>query len=149
MNQNELNIDSIPLNSPSICISYANMNTTNTDVLNIFKRITDENCLKLGFSPEFCRPEWLICTVLPVPPPAVRPSVKQDNNQRSDDDLTYKLIDIVKANAKLKEKLDAGHTDYIDEHIAVVQYHVATLVNNDQPFGAGVPQANVQRQEEH
>ena len=114
-------------------------------VLNIFKRITDENCLKLGFSPQFCRPEWLICTVLPVPPPAVRPSVKQDNNQRSDDDLTYKLIDIVKANAKLKEKLDAGHTDYIDEHIAVVQYHVATLVNNDQPFGAGVPQANVQR----
>ena len=114
-------------------------------VLNIFKRITDDDCLKLGFSPQFCRPEWLICTVLPVPPPAVRPSVKQDNNQRSDDDLTYKLIDIVKANAKLKEKLDAGHTDYIDEHIAVVQYHVATLVNNDQPFGAGVPQANVQR----
>ena len=114
-------------------------------VLNIFKRITDEDCLKLGFSPQFCRPEWLICTVLPVPPPAVRPSVKQDNNQRSDDDLTYKLIDIVKANAKLKEKLDSGQTDYIDEHIAVVQYHVATLVNNDQPFGAGVPQANVQR----
>jgi len=114
-------------------------------VLNIFKRITDDDCLKLGFSPQFCRPEWLICTVLPVPPPAVRPSVKQDNNQRSDDDLTYKLIDIVKANAKLKEKLDSGQTDYIDEHIAVVQYHVATLVNNDQPFGAGVPQANVQR----
>ena len=114
-------------------------------VLNIFKRITDEDCLKLGFSPQFCRPEWLICTVLPVPPPAVRPSVKQDNNQRSDDDLTYKLIDIVKANAKLQEKIDAGQTDYIDEHITVIQYHVATLINNDQPFGAGVPQANVQR----
>ena len=114
-------------------------------VLNIFKRITDEDCLKLGFSPQFCRPEWLICTVLPVPPPAVRPSVKQDNNQRSDDDLTYKLIDIVKANAKLQEKLDSGQTDYIDEHITVIQYHVATLINNDQPFGAGVPQANVQR----
>ena len=39
-----------------------------------------------------------------VPPPCVRPSVKQDNNQRSDDDLTYKLIDIVKANSKLAEK---------------------------------------------
>ena len=114
-------------------------------VLNIFKKITDEDCLKLGFSPQFCRPEWLICTVLPVPPPAVRPSVKQDNNQRSDDDLTYKLIDIVKANAKLQEKIDSGQTDYIDEHVTVIQYHVATLINNDQPFGAGVPQANVQR----
>ena len=114
-------------------------------VLNIFKKITDEDCLKLGFSPQFCRPEWLICTVLPVPPPAVRPSVKQDNNQRSDDDLTYKLIDIVKANSKLQEKIDSGQKDYIDDHVTVLQYHVATLINNDQPFGAGVPQANVQR----
>ena len=115
-------------------------------VLKIFKRITDADCIKLGFSPNFCRPEWLICTVLPVPPPAVRPSVKQDNNQRSDDDLTYKLIDIVKANAKLQDKINVDPNDpYIDDHITVIQYHVATLINNDQPFGAGVPQANVQR----
>jgi len=115
-------------------------------VLKIFKRITDEDCIKLGFSPNFCRPEWLICTVLPVPPPAVRPSVKQDNNQRSDDDLTYKLIDIVKANAKLQDKINVDPNDpYIDDHVTVIQYHVATLINNDQPFGAGVPQANVQR----
>jgi len=115
-------------------------------VLKIFKRITDEDCIKLGFSPNFCRPEWLICTVLPVPPPAVRPSVKQDNNQRSDDDLTYKLIDIVKANSKLQDKINSDPNDpFIDDHVTVIQYHVATLINNDQPFGAGVPQANVQR----
>ena len=115
------------------------------DVLKIFKRITDEDCIKLGMNPDFCRPEWLICTVLPVPPPAVRPSVKQDNNQRSDDDLTYKLIDIVKANSKLQEKIANNQLEYIDDNITVIQYHVATLINNDQPFGAGVPQANVQR----
>ena len=45
----------------------------------------------------WCRPEWLICSVLPVPPPTVRPSVKQDNSQRMDDDLTHKLADIIKA----------------------------------------------------
>ena len=113
-------------------------------VLKVFKRITDEDCLKLGFSPNFCRPEWLICTVLPVPPPSVRPSVKQDNNQRSDDDLTYKLIDIVKANSKLAEKLKQGD-DYIDDHITMIQYHVATLINNDSPFGTGIPKATIQR----
>ena len=113
-------------------------------VLKTFKRITDEDCIKLGFSPQFCRPEWLILTVLPVPPPCVRPSVKQDNNQRSDDDLTYKLIDIVKANSKLAEKIAQGD-EYIDDHITMIQYHCATLINNDTPFGAGVPQANVQR----
>jgi DNA-directed RNA polymerase II subunit RPB1 len=113
-------------------------------VLKTFKRITNDDCIKLGFSPDFCRPEWLILTVLPVPPPAVRPSVKQDNNQRSDDDLTYKLIDIVKANSKLQEKIAQGD-DYIDDHITMIQYHCATLINNDTPFGTGVPQANVQR----
>ena len=50
----------------------------------------------LGFSELWCRPEWLICTVLPLPPPSVRPSVKQDNSQRMDDDLTHKLSDIIK-----------------------------------------------------
>ena len=65
------------------------------NVLKIFKRITDDECIKLGFSPQFCRPEWLICSVLPVPPPSVRPSVKQDNSQRMDDDLTHKLSDII------------------------------------------------------
>ena len=113
-------------------------------VLKVFKRITDEDCIKLGFSPNFCRPEWLICTVLPVPPPSVRPSVKQDNNQRSDDDLTYKLIDIVKANSKLAEKIKQGD-DYIDDHITMIQYHVATLINNDSPFGTGIPKATIQR----
>ena len=113
-------------------------------ILKLFKRITDDDCKKLGFSPQFCRPEWLICTVLPVPPPSVRPSVKQDNNQRSDDDLTYKLIDIVKANAKLEEKIKQND-DYIDDHITMLQYHVATLINNDQPFGAGMPKATAAR----
>ena len=37
----------------------------------IFQRITNEECEALGLSPNWCRPEWLICEVLPVPPPAV------------------------------------------------------------------------------
>ena len=52
----------------------------------------------------------------------------------------------MKANSKLQEKIATNPNDpYIDDHVTVIQYHVATLINNDQPFGAGVPQANVQR----
>ena len=40
--------------------------------------------------------------VLPVP--AVRPSVKQFNNQRSEDDITHKFIDILKTNNHLKKE---------------------------------------------
>ena len=74
--------------------------------MKLFSRISEEDMNLLGFSPQWCKPEWLICTVFPVPPPAVRPSVKQNNSQRMDDDLTHKLSDIVKFNNTLKEKID-------------------------------------------
>ena len=70
----------------------------------LLENITDEDSNFLGFSDQWARPEWLICSVLPVPPPAVRPSVKQFNNQRSEDDITHKLIDILKTNNHLKKK---------------------------------------------
>lgn len=47
------------------------------DVLRIFKRISDEDVELMGFSKKYNRPEWMICTVLLVPPPAVRPTVKR------------------------------------------------------------------------
>jgi DNA-directed RNA polymerase beta' subunit len=88
----------------------------------------------MGFSRHWCRPDWLMCTVLPIPPPQVRPSVTQDNNQRSEDDLTSKLIDILKANATLKKKIaDDPKKKTIDEYTNLLQYHVATLVDNDIP----------------
>ena len=75
-----------------------------------------------------------MCTVLPIPPPQVRPSVTQDNNQRSEDDLTSKLVDIIKANTQLKKKIaDDPKKRYIDEWTNVLQYHVATLVDNNIP----------------
>jgi DNA-directed RNA polymerase II subunit RPB1 len=57
----------------------------------------------MGFDPKYARPEWMILTVLPVPPPPVRPSIMADTSLRSEDDLTYKLADILKANANLKK----------------------------------------------
>ena len=76
-------------------------------VKEIFEKITDEDCRYLGFSELWCRPEWLICSVLPVPPPSVRPSVRQDDSQRMEDDLTHKLSDLIKCNNSLKQKIDS------------------------------------------
>jgi len=103
-------------------------------VKDIFEKITDEDCRYLGFSELWCRPEWLICSVLPVPPPSVRPSVKQDDSQRSEDDLTHKLSDIIKCNNTLKNKINSESTmAVIDDWTKVLQYHIATLVDNDLP----------------
>ena len=103
-------------------------------VLRLFRRITDEDVDFLGLNRFWCRPDWMICTVLPIPPPQVRPSVIQDNNQRSEDDLTHKLFDIIKNNQTLQEKIDANASKHIiDEYTNVVQYHIATLVDNQIP----------------
>jgi DNA-directed RNA polymerase II subunit RPB1 len=100
----------------------------------LLRRISDEDVDFMGFSRMWCRPDWLMCTVMPIPPPQVRPSVLQDNNQRSEDDLTQKLIDIIKTNATLSDKIAKGaKKKAIDEWTLLLQFHVATLVDNDLP----------------
>ncbi len=100
----------------------------------LFRRITDEDVDFMGLSRYWCRPDWMICTVLRIPPPQVRPSVVQDNNQRSEDDLTHKLFDIIKNDKTLQQKIENNASKtVIDEMTNVVQYHVATLVDNEIP----------------
>lgn len=49
----------------------------------IFKRISDEDCKVLGFNPQYTRPDWMIITVLPVPPLPVRPSIVMHGSARN------------------------------------------------------------------
>ena len=104
------------------------------EILRILKRISDHDAEILGFSRKYNRPEWMIATIMPVPPPAVRPSVRTDTGQRSEDDLTHKLCDIVKSNSSLKSKIDKGASkEQIDIATQVLQYHVATFIDNNIP----------------
>jgi DNA-directed RNA polymerase II subunit RPB1 len=103
-------------------------------VLRLFRRITDEDVDFMGLNRYWCRPDWMICSVMPIPPPQVRPSVIQDNNQRSEDDLTHKLFEIINTNNTLQDKINNNaNKNIIDDQYAVLQYHVATLVDNQIP----------------
>lgn len=108
--------------------------------LKIFQRITDRDMEALGFNPQFNKPEYMICTVVPVPPPAVRPSVIEENGQRREDDLTHKLFDIIKTNNQLKARIEKGNAN--EEHLKLItlalQYHVSTFMDNQIP---GLPPA--------
>ena len=107
---------------------------TAEQVLKVFKRLSDKDIELLGFHPIWSRPEWLLCTVLPVPPPAVRPSIIEENGQRREDDLTHKLCDIVKFNQFYKEKKDKDkNMDILKNSALILQYHVFTLLNNSIP----------------
>ena len=109
--------------------------------LKIFKRISDEDVTFMGFSPVFSRPDWMICQVMSVSPPAVRPSVKHDAQQRSEDDLSHILVNIIKTNKTLQEKIqNNAPANVIDDWTTVLQYYVATQVDNKIPGAAPVAQ---------
>ena len=110
-------------------------------VLKIFKRISDEDVSFMGFSPLWSRPDWMICQVMSVPPPAVRPSVKHDAQQRSEDDLSHILVNIIKTNKTLQEKMqNNAPANVIEDWSTVLQYYVATQVDNKIPGVASVAQ---------
>lgn len=110
-------------------------------VLKILKRISDEDVSFMGFSPIWSRPDWMICQTMAVPPPAVRPSVKHDAQQRSEDDLSHILVNIIKTNKTLQEKLESNApANVIDDWTTVLQYYVATQVDNKIPGVASASQ---------
>ncbi|KAK7486909.1 hypothetical protein BaRGS_00021880 [Batillaria attramentaria] len=115
------------------------MAVTADRVLEVFRQISDEDCRILGMDPKFARPEWMILTVLPVPPLPVRPSVVMFGTARSQDDLTHKLGDIVKANNRVRrDEQNACPPHMLAEDTKMLQYHCATLITNEMP---GLPQA--------
>lgn len=107
------------------------------EVLQILKRISDRDAEIMGFLPKYNRPEWMICTVMPVPPPAVRPSVRTETGQRQEDDLTHKLLQIVKHNKQLQAKISKatgpGSNEQIEALTQLLQYEVATMIDNTNP----------------
>ncbi|AEO53346.1 hypothetical protein MYCTH_2294525 [Thermothelomyces thermophilus ATCC 42464] len=110
--------------------------------LNIFRRMSDEEMIDIGINISQARPEWMIITVLPVPPPPVRPSISMDGTGtglRNEDDLTYKLGDIIRANGNVRQAIAEGSPQHIiTDFENLLQYHVATYMDNDI---AGQPQA--------
>ena len=117
------------------------MKLTPEIVLKNFRRISDDDINFMGFSPIFSRPEWFIAVVFPVTPPAVRPSIKMDGQQRSEDDISHIIVNIIKANKTLQEKINENApANVIDDWHTVLQYYVATQIDNKIPGVASVAQ---------
>lgn len=112
---------------------------TPKEVRERLEKIIDDDLPLLGINPEVARPEWMILTALPVPPVTVRPSITLESGDRSEDDLTHKLVDILRINQRLQENRDAGAPQLIVEDLwELLQYHVTTYFDNQT---SGVPPA--------
>ncbi|MEM0480709.1 MAG: DNA-directed RNA polymerase subunit A' [Candidatus Aenigmatarchaeota archaeon] len=98
--------------------------------------IEDEELKKIGIR---VRPEWFILSVMLIPPVTVRPSIVLETGERSEDDLTHKLVDIVRINERFKETLEVGAPEFIIKDLwELLQYHVATFYDNEL---SGIPPA--------
>ncbi|MBN2014105.1 MAG: DNA-directed RNA polymerase subunit A' [Candidatus Altiarchaeota archaeon] len=99
-----------------------------TDIRERFEKINDEDLRYLGLK---VRPDWLILSSIPVLPITTRPSITLESSDRSEDDLTHKLVDILRINQRLEENINSGAPQLIIEDLwDLLQYHVATYFDN-------------------
>ena len=107
-------------------------------VYDILKNVSDNDYRIMGFEPNIFRPEDFIIKVFPIPPIAIRPSVKMSISSTSnyEDTLTVKLVDIIKANIRIRKQIDKESTSgdepkYLNENVQLLQYHITTYFNNE------------------
>jgi len=95
------------------------------------EKISDEDIALFGLIVPYVRPEWMILTLTPIPPVTMRPSITLESGERSEDDLTHKLGDIVRINQRLFENINAGAPEIIVEDLwDLLQYHISTFIDN-------------------
>jgi len=101
------------------------------EVRSRLEKVSDEDAVLYGLNPKFARPEWMVITVMAIPPVTIRPSITLESGERSEDDLTHKLGDIVRINQRLFENINAGAPEIIIEDLwDLLQYHVTTFLDN-------------------
>ena len=95
------------------------------------EKIPDEDLIMFGYTPGQIRPEWMVITTMLIPPVTMRPSITLESGERSEDDLTHKLGDIVRINQRLFENINAGAPEVIIEDLwDLLQYHITTFFDN-------------------
>ncbi|MBL7160803.1 MAG: DNA-directed RNA polymerase subunit A' [Candidatus Aenigmarchaeota archaeon] len=100
------------------------------DIRERFEKIPDKDLKIVSFRGG--RPEWLILTLFPVPPVTMRPTITLESGERSEDDLTHKLVDVIRINQSLKENIDIGAPEFILNDLwELIQYHVSTYFDNE------------------
>ena len=102
-------------------------------ILNLFEKITDQDCELLGMNPTEGRPEMFIWKYLPVAPICLRPTVPQEGST-TEDDITSKISDIVHINNLITKGLERGERiGTLMEQWDFLQAQIAMLVNSECP----------------
>ena len=100
-----------------------------TEIRFRFENIIDSDLIFLNLNN--MRPEWMVLTIMPIPPVSMRSTITLASGQRSEDDLTHKLTDVIRTNQRLHEHLLVGVPEAIIEDVwDLLQYHISTYMDN-------------------
>ncbi len=109
------------------------------EIRDMVSKVSREDLAILGIDLSISDPSWLVLNSLLVPPVNVRPSITLESGERSEDDLTHKLVDIMRINQRLEQNINAGAPQIIiDDLWELLQYHVTAYFNNET---SGIPPA--------
>ncbi|XP_045502401.1 DNA-directed RNA polymerase III subunit RPC1 [Colias croceus] len=108
------------------------------EVINLFRRIPEQDIPLLGMNVKRSRPEDLILTRLPVPPLCIRPSVASDIKAgTNEDDLTMKQSEILLINDVIARHVaSGGKSELVQEDWDYLQLHCALYINSEM---SGIP----------
>lgn len=106
-------------------------------ILNLFRRIDNKTIRAIGMDPNFARPEWMILTMLPVPPPALRPAIKSET-AKHEDDLVTAYIDILKHNRNLRNAKETKTEKSLKHYIDLVNVFINGLITGKSKTGDSV-----------
>lgn len=133
------NCKNCEIKAPSIEISQIGVFTKDNtlweleEVREFLEKVSSKDLEKMNIFKPPVRPEWTIMHVIPVPPLKTRPTIFLESGGRSEDDLTYKLIDIVRTNLKIKSLKEQEILTPIVEISMLLRYHFTTYLDNTLP----------------
>jgi len=100
-------------------------------VKNIFLHVSETDSKMLGFDTKYNKLSSLIISTLLIPPPSIRPTISLDSGITSQDDMTHKLLDIIKINKILKIIITKGASEIkIQQLVKFLQYNISTYLDN-------------------
>ncbi len=107
---------------------------TPIEIRDRLERVTDDDAKLLGLDPRVARPEWMVATVLPIPPLAVRPPITLETGLKSEDDLTHAIVEIVRQNNRLRRFLASSAPEtMVEDAWITLQHMVAAYIDNELP----------------
>ena len=102
------------------------------EVLDLFKRIPDEDIPLLMMNPDAGRPEDMIQTRVSVPPLSIRPSVISDlKSGTNEDDITMKMTEILFLNnIIIKHRASGANAKHMQDCWELLQLQCALNINS-------------------